>query len=136
MFDDVATEGPFPPLSERPPVMATKTTIKRRVNKSQLVRDELSRNMEASPSEVAHKLKKHKIAPGFVSNVKTKMKKDMSGNGKSTGPVFVNRSTRASGQPVDTKLYRAIQLLMACQNEAEAMAAIKCARTLQKLFVG
>lgn len=46
-----------------------------KMNKTALVKEYLESNPEAGPTEVAQALKSHKIAPGYVSNIKMKMKK-------------------------------------------------------------
>jgi hypothetical protein len=46
---------------------------RRRVNKSELVRQYLTKHPDAGPTEVAIALKNHKIPPAYVSNIKFQM---------------------------------------------------------------
>jgi hypothetical protein len=48
---------------------------KARVNKSAKVREYLKTKPDAGPTEVSEALKAYKISPGFVSNIKTKLRK-------------------------------------------------------------
>ena len=57
---------------------------KRKVNKTQLVKDYFAKNPEAGPTEVAEALKKHKISPAYVSNIKFKIRHGLNG-GSGTG---------------------------------------------------
>ena len=58
---------------------------KRTINKTQLVKDYFQKNPDAGPSEVAEALKKHKISPAYVSNIKFKIRHGINGSGSSTG---------------------------------------------------
>ena len=58
---------------------------KRRINKTQLVRDYFAKHPDAGPTEVAEALKKYKISPAYVSNIKFKIRHGINGAGSSTG---------------------------------------------------
>ncbi|APZ92218.1 hypothetical protein [Fuerstiella marisgermanici] len=45
----------------------------KKVNKTQLIKEELTKNPDASPIDVAAKLKSHKVTPQYVSSVKYHM---------------------------------------------------------------
>ncbi len=58
---------------------------KRKINKTQLVRDYFDQHPDAGPSEVAEALKKHRISPAYVSNIKFKIRHGINGSGASNG---------------------------------------------------
>jgi hypothetical protein len=58
---------------------------KRRINKTQLVREYFAKHPEAGPSAVADALKKYKISAAYVSNIKFKIRHGVGGSGVSTG---------------------------------------------------
>ena len=80
---------------------------KRTMNKTQLVKEYFEKHPDAGPSEVAEALKKHKISPAYVSNIKFKIR-----HGKVAG---------MKGQPSLV----AADLINACGGEEGAIAAIK-----------
>jgi len=47
---------------------------KKKVNKTQLIKDALAKNPKASPSEIAEGLKNHGISAQYVSTVKSSLK--------------------------------------------------------------
>ena len=47
---------------------------KKKVNKTQLIKDALAKNPQASPSEIAEGLKNHGISAPYVSTVKSSLK--------------------------------------------------------------
>ena len=47
---------------------------KKKVNKTQLIKDALAKNPKASPIEIAEGLKKHGISAQYVSTVKSSLK--------------------------------------------------------------
>lgn len=52
---------------------------KRRVNKTQLVKDYFAKHPDAGPTEVSEALKKYKISPAYVSNIKFKIRHGING---------------------------------------------------------
>jgi hypothetical protein len=46
---------------------------KKKVNKTQMIKQALSDTPEASPKEIAAALKKHGVTAGYVSSIKTQM---------------------------------------------------------------
>ena len=47
---------------------------KSKVNKTQLILDALAKNPNATPMEIAEKLKAYKVTPAYVSNIKSTKK--------------------------------------------------------------
>ena len=58
---------------------------KRGINKTQLVCEYFAKHPDAGPTEVAEALKKYKISPAYVSNIKFKIRHGINGAGSSTG---------------------------------------------------
>jgi hypothetical protein len=62
---------------------------KKKINKTQLILDALAKYPNATPMEIAEKLKAHKISAGYVSTIKSAKKagkkKTKRGAGKKTG---------------------------------------------------
>ncbi len=77
-----------------------------KVNKSQLVRDYVTEHPDAGPSAVAKALRKYKITPNYVSNVKLKMKNAAAKDGLTmAGYAYFNNpedGSSATSDIVDT----------------------------------
>ena len=96
-----------------------KTLKKTRVNKSAKVREYLNSKPNAGPTEVAQALKAYKISPGFVSNIKTKLKKQ-------NGAVGIGRrGSKRNGSHAEIVV--AAELIHVCGGVAAAHDALSAA---------
>ena len=93
---------------------------KKKVNKSQAIRDFVEANPEAGPTEVAAALKKERIivSPAMVSSVKTTSKKKK-GRGR--------KKAARSAKPASDKI--ALSSLIKAKNMAESVGGIEKAQT-------
>lgn len=70
------------------------------VSKTQLIRDELENNPEATPTDIAEKLKAHKISAQYVSTIKFNMKKKVGSpktkSSRTASPARVGRPSQSS----------------------------------------
>ena len=95
------------------------TLKKARVNKSAKVREYLAAKPDAGPTEVAQALRAYKISPGFVSNIKTKLKKQ---NGAAGGG---RRGSRRGAN--HEGIVVAAELIHVCGGVAAAQDALSAA---------
>ena len=103
---------------------------RKRVNKTQLVRDYLAKHPDAAPKAVAHALRRHSISANYVSGIKTKLKSGSKGARRS--------KRRASAQAATTEshsILAAAALIKSCGGLREARASLdlaqQVARTLE-----
>ena len=103
---------------------------KRTVNKSALVRDYILGNPDQGPSDIATALKRYKIKPGFVSNIKTKMRKD----GLIEGGVGRRNGRRKQVSTSTDGIVAAARLIQLCGGVQEASEALKAADRVASLI--
>ena len=72
---------------------------KKKVNKTEAIKEALAAAPDATPTEIAHSLKLLKITPGFVSQVKTKMKGKKTKKNKAT-----KKKSKTARKPSSTKV--------------------------------
>ena len=99
--------------------------VKRRINKTALVRDYMAKYPNAGPSEVAKALKAYKIPAGYVSNIKMKLKK---GSGKSARQRRGSGSANAAGENV----VAAAAFIKNCGGIDEARQSIEIAQEVAR----
>ncbi len=98
---------------------------KRKINKSEKVREYLTEHRDAMPTDGAAALKRYGITPGFFSNVKAKLKNDQATkkHGKKT------RVSRAATNEV----LAAAALIRTCGGAENAKDSIRAADEIAKL---
>jgi hypothetical protein len=87
---------------------------KRKVNKTALVRDYLTKHPNAGPSKVAQAFKEYKISASYVSNIKSKLK-----NRTRQRP-----STRTAYASADGNVIAAAGFIKRCGGIDEALEAL------------
>lgn len=99
---------------------------KGKVNKTQLIKDAMTKNPDASPSEIAKGLSKYKINAQYVSVVKSNMKK------KTGGKKVVRRKIKKKSEQSFTisELVKASKLAEELGGTARAKALLEA---LEKL---
>ena len=102
---------------------------KRKINKSQKVRDYLTAHPDVGPKKVAQALKQYGITPGFVSNVKVKMKKIQEGNGKPNKRGRPAGSTKTADACIDSVI-AAATFIGTCGSIEEARRALQVAEEI------
>ena len=99
---------------------------------SKLVRDYLMQNPEAKPKEVAEALKKHKVTPNLVSNIKSRMKHGLDAvsvaavesSGGGSVVVATRRRPAVANRDSDAQLRAAADLIRKCGSLATARATL------------
>jgi hypothetical protein len=99
-------------------------------NLSQLVRDHLSKEENASPKEVAEALKSHGVTPALVSNIKYALKTKGAPSEKRGRPTG-RRGRRATANGRPSSAYKhvlaAADFIKSCGDVASARAALDAA---------
>ncbi len=99
---------------------------KRKVNKTALVREYLEKHPNAGPSEVSQALKAYQIPPGYVSNIKLKLKKS------SNGTVGRRRAAATGSANSGENVVAAAAFIQSCGGIAEARQAIEIAQEVAR----
>ena len=95
---------------------------KKKVNKTQLILDALAKNPEASPMEIAEKLKAYKISAAYVSNIK--FTKKAAKTKRQPGRGRRGSSRGAAGDNVS------VASLMKAKRLADELGGVERAKTL------
>jgi hypothetical protein len=91
---------------------------KRKINKSQKVRDYLAEHPDAGPTAVAHALKRYSVSAALVSSIKGKSR---------TGRRKKRKATRGSVRRRVEPVVAAARLIRVCGGIDEAKAALDAA---------
>jgi hypothetical protein len=105
---------------------------RRKTNRSEIVRQYLSEHPDEGPSQVAQALKRYKVTPHLVSNVKNKMKKDSSPRRKKVRKRSAT-SVATAGADEFASVVAAAQLIKTCCGLEQAQQALKAAGKVAEL---
>lgn len=99
---------------------------KRKINKSEKVREYLAKNPDAMPGDAAADLKRYGITPGFFSNVKSKLKNHQA-------PKKHGKKTRDS-RAATSEILAAAALIRTCGGVEQAQGVVRDAGEVAKLL--
>ena len=102
---------------------------KRKVNKSQKIRDYLAEHPDAGPTEVARALKRYGVSAPLVSAIKARGKpaRRKKRKAKATRRTVRGRRARSGATNQAAPIIAAAELIRACGGVAEAKAALDTA---------
>ena len=99
---------------------------KRKINKSEKVREYLTEHRDAMPTDGAAALKRYGITPGFFSNTKTRIKNSQ---------VKTKRGGKRRGSRAATsEILAAAELIRTCGGAENAKDSIRAADEIAKLL--
>lgn len=102
------------------------------ISKTQLIRDELEKNPNASPTEIAEKLKSHKVSAQYVSTIKFNMKKK--GNKPPAKRGRKPGTTTSVGRPSQSEPTYSLSDLVRANKLAEELGGVDKAQELLKVI--
>lgn len=106
---------------------------RRKTNRSEVIRQYLAEHPDEGPSEVAQALKRHKVTPHLVSNVKSKMNKGSSPRRKKVAKRSAP-SVAPTGTDEFANVVAAAQLIKTCGGLEQAQQALKAAGKVADLL--